>query len=370
MAEKIGWERCRGKVLFSQQAVLVIKEKSMKKLLWISLAALGFMSLPSDPALADNCCLPACPPPCPPPAPCMVERTVLVPQMFTETRKTFVIECRPEIKTKKVTCCKMVEEQKEIPYEYCEWRQETKTRQETYQVMVPEWKEVTTEYTVMIPTIEKRQGVRKVAKCVPSVEKRTVCEHTGHWEDRPVQIQTFVRGCDACGNPTCCPQTITSTQKVWVPEVVQKEIEVTVHKVVCEDEPYEFEVTVCKPETKTCTQKVCSHKCETKTREVQYSACVLEKKTGTRTVTRCKAVMEEKEVQCTVMVAHKVEKEVQVCVCKMVEKKIQVETCCPQPVCAPIPTCCTVPVTNCCRPVAACCRPAPTCCGVAAGCCR
>lgn len=342
----------------------------MKKLLWSSLAALGLMALPSIPASADNCCRPACPPPCPPPAPCMVERTVLVPQMSTETRKVCVIECRPEIQTKKISVCKLIEEKKEVPYEYCEWRQQTMTRRVTYQVMVPEWTDVTTEYTVMVPHIEKHQGVRKVARCVPTIEKRNVCEQTGHWEDRPVQVQTFVRGCDACGRPICCPQTTTCSQKVWIPEVVQKEIEVTVHKVVCEDQPYEYEVTVCKPEKKTCTQKVCTPKCETKTRDVCYTVCVPEKKSGTRTVTCCKPVWEEKEVQCTVMVPHKVEKEVQVCVCKMVEQKIHVAACCPQSTCAPVQSCCPVPASNCCRPVASCCRPAPTCCGAAPSCCR
>ena len=344
----------------------------MTKPLWVNLAVVGLLALSSNLAMADNCCRPACRPPCPAPpsAPCMVERTVLVPQMSTETRRVCVIECRSEIHTKKITVCKLVEEKKEVPYEYCEWKQESKTRQETFQVMVPEWKDVTTEYIVMVPHVERHQGIRKVAKCVPSIEKRTVCEHSGRWEDRLVQVQTFVRGCDASGRPICCPQISTCQQKVWVPEVVQKEIEVTVHKLVCEDQPYEFDVTVCKPEKKTCTQRVCTHKCETKTRDVQYTVCVPEKKTGTRWVTSCKPVMEEKEVQCAVMVPHKVEKEIQVCVCRMVEKTIQVANCCPQPACVPARSCCTVPASICCRPVASCCRPAPTCCGAAPSCCR
>ena len=342
----------------------------MKKLLWTSLAAIGLAVLPISSSSADNCCRPACQPACAAPAPCMVERTVLVPQMSTETRRVCVIECRAETQTKKINVCRMIETKKEVSYEYCEWKRETQTRTETYQVMVPEWTDVTTEYCVMVPSIEKRQGVRKVAKCISTIEKRTVCEQGGHWEDRSVQVQTFVRGCDACGRPVCCPQTTTCTQKVWVPEIINKEIDVTVNKIVCEDQPYEYEVTVCKPEKKTCTQKVCTPKCETKTREVCYTVCVPEKKTGTRWVTCCTPVMEEKEVQCTVMVPYKVEREVQVCVCKMVEKKIQVAVCCPQPVCAPAPSCCTAPAMTCCRPVASCCSPAPTCCGAAPSCCR
>lgn len=347
----------------------------MKRRLWVKALALGLFALPSAAVFADHCCRPACPPCATAPATCMVEKTVLVPQMTTETRKVMVTECRPETRTRKVTVCRMVEEKKEVSYEYCVWKSETRTRQETYQVSVPEWKEVTTEYTVMVPHTEKRQGVRKVMKCVPTTEKRTVCEHGGHWEDRPVQVQTFVQGCDACGRPTCCPQTVTCNQKVWVPEVHQKEIEVTVNKMVCEDHPYEYEVTVCKPEKRTCTNKVCVPKCETRTRDVQYTVCVPEKKTGTRTVVCCKPVAEERDETCTVMVPHQVEKEVQVCVCRMVEKKIQVAVCCPQPApcapacCAPAPTCCQAAPT-CCAPAPACCTPAPSCCHAAPACCR
>ena len=340
----------------------------MKMRLWVSVAALG-LALPSSPVSADQCCRPACAPCAPAPATCMVEKTVLVPQMFSETRKVMVTECRPETRTRQVTVCKMVEEKKEVSYEYCVWRQETRTRQESFQVSVPEWKEVTTEFTVMVPHAEKRQGVRKVMKCVPTTEKRTVCEQGGHWEDRQVQVQTFVQGCDACGRPTCCPQTTSCTQKVWVPEVHQKEIEVTVNKMVCEDQPYEYEVTVCKPENRTRTDKVCTHKCETRTREVQFTVCVPEKKTGTRTVTCCKPVPEVRDEQFTVMVPHQVEKEIQVCVCRMVEKKIQVAVCCPQPAPAPCAPACA-PAASCCNAAPTCCAPAPSCCNAAPSCCR
>ena len=342
----------------------------MKKRLWASVAALGLLVLPISRASADQCCpQPACAP-----ATCMVERTVLVPEMSTETRKIWVTECRPETQTRKVRTCKLVQESKEVTEEYTVWTQQCQTRKEQYQVSVPEWKDVTTEYTVMVPSTEKRQGVRKVAKCVPTTEKRTVCEHSGHWEDRAVQVQTFVQGCDACGRPTCCPQTTTCTQKVWVPEVIQKQVDVTVNKIVCEDQPYDYEVTVCKPETKTATQKVCTYKCETHTRDVQFTVCVPEKKTATRTVVSCKPVMEEHDQQFTVMVPHKVEKEILVNVCKMVEKKIQVQTCCPQP--APTcntggtSSCCTAPAANCCQAAPTCCRPAATCCNAAPACCR
>lgn len=356
----------------------------MKLRLWASVVALGLIALSSDRASADNCCRPVCPPPCAASPTCMVEKTVLVPEMVTETRKVCVIECRPETRTRKVTVCRLVHGQKIVPYEYCEYQPETKTRQETFQVSIPEWKDVTTEFTVMVPAVEKRQGVRKVSRCVPTVEKQTVCEQGGHWEDRQVPVQTFVQGSDACGRPICCPQTTTCTQKVWVHEVVRKEVDVTVNKFVCEDQPYEYEVTVCKPEKRTCTQKVCTHRCETHTRDVQYTVCVPVKKTGTRCFPTCTPVMEEKEETCTVMVQHKVEKEILVNVCHMVEKKIQVASCCsqPAPTCchpapvvaccrpAPVVACCATPAPRCCQPTVTCCRPAPTCCSARPACCR
>ena len=101
----------------------------MKKLLWASLAAVALLGISSSPVSADHCCQPACPAP----ATCMVERTVLVPHMMMETRKVCVTECRAETHTRRITVCRMVEERKEVAYEYCVMRPETRTRQETYQ---------------------------------------------------------------------------------------------------------------------------------------------------------------------------------------------------------------------------------------------
>ena len=345
----------------------------MRPQLWATSIVFGLLATPSSPASADQSCRPVCQPACAAaPAICMVERTVLVPQMFTELRKVQVTECRAESQTRKVTVCKLVEEKKEVPFEYIEWKSEMKTRQESFQVLVPEWKDITTEFNVMVSHTEKRQGSRKVARCVPTTEKQTVCEYGGHWEDRQVRVQTFVQGCDACGRPTCCPQMTTCVQRIWIPEVVRKQIDVTVNRIICEDQPYEYEVTVCKPEKRTCTQRVCTHKSETRTRDVQYTVSVPEKKIGTRTVVCCKPVTEEKEVSCTVMVPYKVEREIQVCVCRMVEKRIHVPTCCPQraPTCAPVTVCCTALSNSCCRVTAACCKPTTTCCTAAPVCCR
>ena len=57
-------------------------------------------------------------------------------------------------------------------------------------------------------------------------------------------------GCEDCGATAGgCAPTTTVCQKVWVPNVVTKEVPVTVCKTVVENQPYEYCVTVCKPET-------------------------------------------------------------------------------------------------------------------------
>ena len=103
-----------------------------------------------------------------------------------------------------------------------------------------------------------------------------------------------------CGD--CAPKTTTVCKKVWVPNCVTKEVPVTVCKQVVEDQPYEYNVTVCKPETRTCQVRVCNFETQTKTRTV--TVCEYETETRTRTYQTCKMVPEQmtKEVQYTVCV--------------------------------------------------------------------
>jgi YTV protein len=253
-----------------------------------------------------------------------------------------------------------------------------------YQVRVPVWREEQREYTVMVPHQETREATRRVVQCVPVTQTRTVCRDEGHWEERPADCcGASCGGCeDSCATPCCeedpcgcCSARRSGRQgrlarrrarraacceptKVWIPNIVQEEVEVAVMKRQCVDEPYTCTVTVCKPETRTKTVKLCSYKCETRTktdrvcryeqetrtrtrqvteckletrtRDVNYTVCVPQTKTTTHEVTTYKCVPEEKVEEYTVMVPHQVEKEVQVCVCKMVPKTIQVPaaTCC------------------------------------------
>jgi len=301
---------------------------------------------------SSNCCEPT-----------YVERTICVPTWVTETRTVDVIECTTEERQRTCTVYKRVPETKTIETQCTVMVPETRTKTCNYTVCTPVWKEVEQEYTVMVPHQETRQGTRKVCKMEQVTETRTVCKDKGHWEEQVVEVLCSYtkhrscrarRGCCAstcdtgCGGSSCC-NTTTCTKKVWVPNIVEEQIEVTCCKPVLVEEPYEYCVTVCKPETRTRTCKVREYVKEEKTREVQYTVCVPQQKTVTRQVCVVKCVPEEKVVTYKVRVPHRVQKEVQVRVCKMVQKTVQVP--CRQPrkrCCArPARKCCAAPKADC-----------------------
>jgi hypothetical protein len=193
-----------------------------------------------------------------------------------------------------VKVCEYKEEVRER--KVCVWEPETRTKTIKYTECKPVVKEEKREYTVLVPHTETRKGTRKVCKFVETKEKRKVCVDEGHWEE--VCCAKRCRGCcvnkcGGCGN--CC-----KTKRVWCCKPVEKEIEVVCRKPTWVDEEYEYCVTVCKEEKRTCTVKVCTYEKVEKSRECKYTVCV----------------PKEKVVQCKVMVPHLVEKEIEVEVCK------------------------------------------------------
>ena len=310
-------------------------------------------------------------------APTYVEKTVCVPTWVMETRTVDVIECTTEQRQKTCTVYRQVPETKTIETQCTVMVPETRTKTCNYTVCTPVWRDVEKQYTVMVPHKETRQGTRKVCKMEQVTETRTVCKDQGHWEEQVVEVPCSCtkyrscrarRGCcsarrcgsdcgsdcgSACGGNTgcggsSCSNTVTCTKKVWVPNIVQEEVEVTCSKPVLVEEPYEYCVTVCKPETRTCTVKVCEYVKEERTREVQYTVCVPQQRTVTRQVCVVKCIPEERVVTYTVQVPHRVQKQVQVRVCKMVPKTVQV------PCCPPRQRCCARPAKTCCAPAANC----------------
>jgi hypothetical protein len=255
-----------------------------------------------------------------------VEKTVMCPQWVTEMRRCVVTEYRREPRECTVTVCKRIPEVKAVQQTCCVMVREVRTRTEEYMACKPVYREETREYTVMVPTVETRQGTRTVCKWVPEKRKQIVCEDQGQWVEQPCN----------CG---CCfdPCASACGRWCWVPKIVQKEVEVTCMKAVMVEEPCTYQVTVCKPVKKTCKVQVCEYQQVPATRQVRYTVCVPKQVTKTvyHTTWRCEQAQETRRY--TVCVPYQVEKEVPVRVCKMVPKTIRVPVC---PTCCCEVTCC------------------------------
>ena len=219
--------------------------------------------------------------------------------------------------------------------------------------------------TEMVPYQETRQAVRKVCRMVPVTVMKPVYEDQGHWEEVPVQncqpacgngcaendnpnglIQTVgwrhhrFGGCgcsvgNACGAAESCVQT----ERRWVPNVVCKQVPVTVTQAQYEDVPYTYTVTLCRPETRVRDVQVCRMVLEQQTRQVQFTVCHPEQRSGMRPVTTCKMVTEERVALYNECVPYTVQKQIQVQVCKLIPKSIR----------------CQVPVSNGCGQVGCAC---------------
>lgn len=282
----------------------------------------------------------ACAPACAPCEPQMVEKTVMVPQMVTETRTVNVTKYREETRERTYTVHRKVMETNAVEREYTVMVPEQRTKTVTYAVRKPVYETKTAEYTVRVPHQEVRQGVRSVCHMVPTQETRTVCQRGGHWEERAFEVAsggcnpcgTAYRGCGPCAPQSACGtgcgtsacDTRTIVRRVWVPEVKTREVEVTVMRPQHEEQPYEYTVCVYRPEVRTRTFQTCSYVTEERTKEVAYTVCVPETRTKTVNVTTCRVVPEEKTETYTVRVPYTEQQEVQVQVCRMVPQTVTV----------------------------------------------
>jgi hypothetical protein len=322
--------------------------------------------------------------PCVPATPQMVTRTIYVPEYTTEKRVVRETVCKPVQKERVVTVMQCVPETKMVEQAYTaiEKRQQTRTvrytvqkpvfetqtrqiqvqvpvwetKQVDYQVSVPVRREVEKTFVVNVPYQEQRQGTKTVCRMVPVKEMRTVTCDNGRWETQSCEVPCnscsgrrgwFRGGCedDCCGTVTVC-------QRVWVPQLETKQVEVTTYRREMEEVPYTYSVVVCKPETRTKMVTVCDYETQTRTRDVRTCSyrtetrskdyrvchwvtqekardvvdtyCVPVTKTRTVPVTTYKNVPREKTVRYTDYVSEVVEREVEVPVCRMVAKTITV----------------------------------------------
>jgi hypothetical protein len=244
------------------------------------------------------------------------ERTVVVPQMVMETREVVCVEPRPQLVSKRVPVVKRIPVtsmqqrttvrmmQKKVPMTFCR------------QVPAPEDSTATICVMKMVPETQKLTGTRKVTRQVPGVERQIVCEDHGHWESSGCTC-----GCATCAGHTCCGKC---PHKRWIPNKIERVVEVPVMKTETFDEPYEYEVTRMK--ATTAKRKLTLREygdVKKSSEERMVTMLVPERVCETVPVTTCTCRLDYETKQCTVMVPTKVIKEIQVPVCKMVPMTIQ-----------------------------------------------
>jgi len=266
----------------------------------------------------------------------VVQRTVYVREMATETRKVLVTQCKPEVRQRAYKVCKRVPYQETVTEAYTVMVQQTQMKRVSETVYKPVMKTVDQQYTVMVPYTERRQGVRHDVQCVPVQQTVTVCIDRGCWETRTIQVPCpqpygYGYGYNRCGQPcggcnSCGPQYVTRCIRVWVPKLVRQQVVQTVMKPQTIARPYEYDVTLCRPETRVRQVQVCETVAERIEKDVPVINCVPQQKTRSFQVTKYRDVVEEKVENYTVMVPYQVEKLIQVPVCRVVPKVIN-ETC-------------------------------------------
>ncbi len=285
-----------------------------------------------------------------------VPRTVYKPQWVMQTRRVMttqyvyeqrevtetVYRCIPETTQVERRTTVMVPQTRTKTVPVTVYRPVSRAIEREYQVQVPVWTQEEREYTVMVPEVETRTGVRHVAHCVEEEVPQTVCRDEGHWEVQKVQVP-----CCPVRRPrlrrvshvaACCHTPQVVQQKVWVPNVVEEEVMVTVSRQEIVEEPYEYEVTVYRPETRTKMVDVCEMRTEVRKvacqvteyqpvreeRQVTYTEFVPTEKSWVENVTHYRQVAQEVKRMVTVCVPKQVECEVPIRVRQMVPHTVHV----------------------------------------------
>jgi hypothetical protein len=254
-----------------------------------------------------------------------VQRTICVPKYVTEKRTVTVCEYRTEPRVDKVTRYRCVPIVKDVPYQYCVSVPVQKVEKQTYYVCVPYTEKVEQTYTVMVPEIVKQTAVRKLCRNVPVVTKATRCVDHGCWVDQPCSYTV----CCGWGGCCCAPcyQTVCCTQKVWQCNLVHEAYDVTSYRCEYYDEPYTYDVTVCKPVVNKQLVDVCRYRTEARVRDVTYTVCNYETRTAVRKVTEYTTEAYPDTVTYNVCVPVHVQKVYDVQVCTY-EHQVVTETVC------------------------------------------
>lgn len=184
---------------------------------------------------------------------------------------------------------------REVPTQYTVRVPHVRDVPYSYTVMVPDWKQVPTSYTVMVPHQEMQQGTRRVCRPVVEQVMHTVTEDQGAWEERAATVAPCSNSCGygcrhrrrCCYSPCpsyACAPAATCSYRVWVPNVVCRQVPVNVTRYEMQSEPYEYPVTVCRPEVRQGSRWVCSYRSEERQGVRQVCDWQDEVRQGTRRV--------------------------------------------------------------------------------------
>jgi hypothetical protein len=327
------------------------------------MALLSFMTAALLAGALDAPGVAACGPACPP---CPVQTTILVPQIVFENRTVTTLCHRPEVRQRAVTVYRTVCETRDVPCEYTVVVPQTRTRQVFDPVERPEYHAFAMRTTLAVPHTETRAATHMVARLVPVQEQRTVCESAGHWELRSASAVPYAVGYggDAVGtqdsapppalpeppagqtfrhpashlndsaaasagaSPACasCPAGgacgCPCTARVWVPQTVQRTVNVTVFRPVCEPQTDRYPVTVFHPESSTRNVQFVTYRTELVPREEQYTVLVPERRVKIEQVQVSRTVPVEELQSYTVMVPYEECRQVRVPVCRWVPQTV------------------------------------------------
>jgi hypothetical protein len=245
-------------------------------------------------------------------APAVCTQTIMVPQTTYKTMTVVDVVCKPVVRQREVTACRMVPQREMVTCRTTVMAPEQKTRAVSYTACRMTYEDVARTVTVMVPHKEVQQATRTVCKLVQTQVTKSVTRDAGGWGTK-----SFV---DCCGCTHEC--------QVWMPNLVTEQVACTVFKPQLFQEPCTVETMVCRPEQRQFTERVAKPVYETVTRNVSCMVAVpkVVEKQVARTTYR--PVVEKKLVNVTEMVPTRVERQVTVPVCTMVAKVVACKGCC------------------------------------------
>ena len=242
--------------------------------------------------------------------------TIMVPQCSFKTVQKPVICYRPQMKSKTITVNRLVPDTRQVPRMETVMEPVQRTRTVSHVVCTPSWQNVNRNIVTMVPQTVTKQGFDVVCKPVMVQTTRTVCRDAGGYATKCYT--------DACGCPQSC--------QVWVPNIVQEQVPVTVCKPQLYKVPITYNVTVCKPQVQSVTERVCKPVFSTQTEQVPYTDFVPKQVQRMVTETFCRAIPEQQVVQYCTMVAYTEQVDVRVPVTTMVPQQVRRWVCDPAPV--------------------------------------